>query len=79
MKKGYIGKVKSMNLHEQYINDLFDKIDYDELTEEECIPVINALTLLEKPLLDLLKSQGIDEKPYSSVAEKSMLNMSYNE
>ena len=75
----YYGKVVSMNLHEQYINDLFDKIDYDELTEEECIPVIDALVLLEKPLLDLLKSQGIDAKSYNSVAEKSMLNMSYNE
>ena len=79
MKKGYYGKVVSMNLHEQYINDLFDKIDYDELTEVECIPVIDALTLLEKPLLDLLKSQGVYEKPYSSVAESLMLNMSYNE
>ena len=70
MKKGYIGKVKSMNLHEQYINDLFDLFDFDELTEEECAPIIETLIVLEKTVLIALKSQGIDAKPYDSDVEK---------
>ena len=70
MKKGNYGKVRRMNLHEQFINDLFDLFDYDELTEEECIPIIDALTILEKLTISLLEKQGFHVEPFNPDIEK---------
>ncbi len=47
MEKGYCGTVRAMNEAEQRLNELFNDLPFDELTDAECEPILEMLCSLE--------------------------------
>ena len=47
MEKGYRGTVRAMNEAERRLSALFDELPFDNLSENECQPMLEMLCSLE--------------------------------